>query len=175
VTPPGTETVGVLLALLSCVLSGLGSVTNEIALRRDGHLHSLLLQNALLYSFCALFTGFAMLGRNGGALLSGQASVFQGFDLRVSMLVLVNAITGISLSLVLKFQSSLVKSVAHVCATLLSLLLEAVSSKTWPVPAVWCALVVVATSTLLFTWEGPPRSNMPVQRATLESEKGERV
>jgi len=152
--------LGVALTMLSCVLSGLASVLNEALLKWDGRLHSLCLQNALLYSWCFLFTAAALLAHDSDRLAA--QGPFRGFTAAVWLLVVVNSATGAALSVVLKHQSSLVKAFASVCAMLASISIDAGWDARPPRAAVWCALVVVSTSAMLFAWEGQPRSDLPV-------------
>ena len=140
--------VGVLLTLLSCVASSLGGVTNELLLKRDGTLHSLHLQNCLLYGWGVLFNVIAMLIRTD--LSTG---VFRGFGGSILGLVILNATTGLAISAILKFTDNIVRVVAHVGAMLASAVLESTIELSPPEAELWLAIVIVACSTLLYTGE----------------------
>jgi len=144
----GLQFVGVLLTLLSCVASSLGGVTNELLLKRDGALHSLHLQNSLLYGWGVLFNLVAMLIRTD--LSSG---VFKGFGGSVFGLVILNATTGLTIAAILKFADNIVRVVAHIGAMLASAVLESTIELAPPEAELLLAIVVVGCSTLLYTGE----------------------
>ena len=141
--------VGVLLTLLSCVASSLGGVTNELLLKRDGALHSLHLQNSLLYGWGVLFNVIAMLIRTDFS----TGGVFKGFHGSVLGLVIINATTGLSIAAILKFTDNIVRVLAHIGAMLTSAVLESTLELAPPELELCLAIVIVACSTLLYSGE----------------------
>jgi drug/metabolite transporter (DMT)-like permease len=144
----GLQLVGVLLTLVSCAASSLGGVTNELLLKRDGALHSLHLQNGVLYAWGVLFNIMAMLVRTD---LSG--GVFQGFDGRVVGLIILNATTGLTIAAILKFTDNIVRVIAHIGAMLASAAIESTLGLATPELELCIAIVIVGCSTLLYAGE----------------------
>lgn len=144
----GLKLVGVLLTLVSCAASSLGGVTNELLLKRHGALHSLHLQNCMLYAWGIIFNVMAMLVR---ADLSG--GVFQGFDGRVIGLIILNATTGLTIAAILKFTDNIVRVIAHIGAMLASAAIESTLDLATPELELCIAIIIVGCSTLLYAGE----------------------
>ena len=78
------EWYGVLLTLVTCVSSSFGGVVNEALLKKDGAVHALCLQNALLYVWGILVNAVALGVRSGAQLAEG--GLFAGYAAPVALL-----------------------------------------------------------------------------------------
>ena len=151
------ETWGVLLTLISCAASSFAGVYNELLLKKDGALHDLSLQNAVLYGWGVLINAAVLLARDGERLR--QTGFFAGYDGRTVLLVIVNAVTGLSISAVLKFGDNLLRVFAHTCAMLLSMALECVFLFLAPSPELVLATVVVGGASAVYATAPPPQAS----------------
>jgi len=113
----GSATVGVGLVACSSLGSSFAGIYNEKLLksRLDDSIHW---QNAQLYLWGVCFNavGFYFKDR---ALLSGPG-MFTGFSWLPCTVVLVNATTGIAISVVLKFADNIARVFAHACAVVVT-------------------------------------------------------
>lgn len=148
------ETLGVALTLVSCVASSLGGISNEFLLKRDGVIHSLALQNSILYAWGVAVNALALAIRNPDAWLD----FFCGYDLGVVLLILCNSATGLSISAVLKWADNLTRVMAHVCAMVLSASLESAVLGSLPPLSLALAAVVVSCSVAIYSQDPPPKS-----------------
>ena len=174
----GVQLVGVLLTLLSCASSSLGGVLNELLLKRDGALHSLHLQNSLLYAWGVVFNILAVLARSTNASFNMELhdsanatfnatlntttvttpvyatdSIFTGFDERTLLVIVTNAATGLTISAILKLTDNLIRCIAHVFAMITSAVLESTLELALPSAELCLSIVVVGCSTLLYAGE----------------------
>ena len=156
---PATEWLGVLLTLVSCVASSLGGVLNEWLLKKDGTLHALCLQNALLYAWGVLINVVALGVRDHARLAAG--GLVAGYTPAVALMIAANAVTGLSISAVLKHGDNLLRVFAHTCAMLLSMALEAAVLAVAPTPQLALAVVIVTGSALVYARDGAPASPKP--------------
>ena len=84
---PSSSTVGVMCAVLTCILSAFGGVYSERLMKDDATVHSIHLQNMLLYAWGSAFNGMALLGkdfskiRHHGFFQAPPAPVSQGSHL----------------------------------------------------------------------------------------------
>lgn len=149
-----SEWVGVLLTLVSCVFSSLAGVVNEALLKKEGQLHSLFLQNGLLYAWGVAINLLALAVQNHDRL--DVYGPFDGYGPGVLLLLLVNALTGLSISAVLKFTDNLVRVFAHTAAMLLTMILESTVLATPPSVQLVLAVFIVSSSAAVYTMQGPP-------------------
>jgi drug/metabolite transporter (DMT)-like permease len=165
-----SEWVGVLLTLVTCFASSLSGVINEALLKKDGYLHSLFLQNSLLYAWGLLINGVAIAVRNHEDI--ARDGFFAGYSASVVLLICVNAIMGMSISAVLKHCDNLVRVFAHVCAMLLSMLIDAAATELKPTAELVLAVVIVAGSAVVYAREGAPQ---PLRQAPvlIQAERAE--
>jgi UDP-galactose transporter len=148
------EWVGVTLTLFSCVLSSLGGILNEALLKRDGQLHSLHLQNSLLYAWGVVISATALaLGDEHEIETKG---LFHGYDMRVLLLIVTQAVTGLSISVVLKLTSNIHRVFAHVIAILLSMLIDCAVTQSFPSSALALSVPIVGGAAVVYAREGPP-------------------
>lgn len=148
------EWVGVFLTLVSCVLSSFGGILNEAFLKHDGKLHSLHLQNSILYAWGVLISAAAVLLGNDHEIKT--KGLFHGYNERVFLLVVTQAVTGLSISVVLKLTSNIHRVFAHVISILMSMLIDCVVTQTPPSRALVLAVPIVAASATVYAREGPP-------------------
>ena len=79
--------LGSIAALVTCVLSAFGGVYSELLLKKDGNLHSIHLQNALLYSWGVLFNGLALVLKDRHAIVE-KGGLFSGYSFIVILLII---------------------------------------------------------------------------------------
>ena len=149
------EWVGVLLTLVTCISSSLGGVVNEALLKKDGAIHSLFLQNALLYVWGVLINGIALVVRNQEAL--ARMGLFGGYTPAVVLLILTNSVTGLSISAVLKHCDNLVRVFASGGSMIASMVIEALTMHVAPTPELVLAAVIVGCSAIVYAREGAPK------------------
>lgn len=147
--------VGGAVALCTCVLSAFGGVYSELLLKKDGALHSIHLQNAILYSWGVLFNAVALLIRDRDAIASG--GLLQGYAPIVGLLILNNACVGLAISAILKFANNLVRVFAHTAAMLLTMVLETLFMGAPLSPQLCTSILIVSSSTYLYNVHPPPR------------------
>ena len=111
--------LGAIIALFACLLSAFGGVYSELLLKKDGNLHSIHLQNLLLYGWGIVFNGAALLFRERELILS-EGGMLQGYVPIVWLLILNNALIGLAISAILKFANNLVRLAAPIPMRLLS-------------------------------------------------------
>jgi drug/metabolite transporter (DMT)-like permease len=148
------ETIGVALTLVSCIASSLGGVSNEFLLKKDGEIHSLALQNSILYAWGVAVNALALAIRNRDAFFD----FFRGYDLGVVLLILCNSATGLSISAVLKWADNLTRVYAHVCAMVLSAALESAVLGSLPPLSLVLAAIVVSCSVAIYSQDPPPKA-----------------
>jgi UDP-galactose transporter len=117
-----TAIIGAAVALVACVLSAFGGVYSELLLKKDGALHSIHLQNLLLYGWGVIFNSLALLVKDRERIASG--GLLQGYSPIVLLLIANNACVGLAISAVLKFANNLVRVFAHTASMLLTMVLE---------------------------------------------------
>ena len=147
--------LGVLLTLVSCLASSLGGVVNEALLKRDGGMHSLSLQNSLLYAFGVVVNSIALFVRNGNDLLT--SGFFVGYDLMTILLIATNALTGLSISAVLKWNDNISRVFAHTGAIVISMTVEMLAFTLPASPDLVLAGVIVSGSALIYANDPAPR------------------
>ena len=80
--------IGVSVALFACLNSAFGGVYSELLLKKDGSLHSIHLQNLLLYAWGVLFNFIGLLVKDHELVFS--SGIFSGYSAAVWTLVLNN-------------------------------------------------------------------------------------
>jgi len=148
--------VGATVAVLACLLSAFGGVYSELLLKKDGNLHSIHLQNMLLYSWGVLFNALALAFKDRKHIAEG--GLLQGYAPIVLVLIANNACVGLAISAILKFANNLVRVFAHTAAMLLTMVLEALFMGAPLSPQLLTSIVVVSSSTYLYNLHPPPRT-----------------
>jgi len=164
--------------VLTCVLSALGGVYSERLMKDDGSVHSIHLQNLLLYAWGFGFNGLALLGKDGRAIQ--HQGFFQGYTALVWLLVLNNAFNGLAISAILKFTDNIVRVFAHAAAMLLTMLLEVTCFGASPTPQLIISATVVSCSVYLYNRATPVHSlpvTLPLHKSVspLEEDTEERL
>ena len=150
------EWLGVVLTLVTCVASSFGGVFNEALLKKDGAIHSLFLQNALLYVWGVLINGIALGVRSHDKI--AESGVLVGYAPPVWLLVIVNSVTGLSISAVLKHCDNLVRVFASGGSMIASMVIEALVLHIPPTPEVILAAIIVACTAVVYAREGAPKA-----------------
>jgi UDP-galactose transporter len=152
--------LGVVLTLVSCLASSLGGVANELLLKKDGGMHSLSLQNSILYAFGVFLNSIALFARNGNDLLKG--GFFVGYNLVTILLIAINALTGLSISAVLKYNDNISRVFAHTVAIVISMAVEMLLFSLPASAGLVLAGVIVSGSALIYSNDPPPRPIKPL-------------
>jgi len=146
--------LGVLLVLVTCFNSGFAGVYSELLLKKDGSMHSIHLQNMMLYAWGLLFNAIAMVLKDHEQL--STLGLFHGYDASVWILVFNNACNGLAISAILKFTNNIVRVYAHTAAMILTMALEVVFMGAPFSPQLCIAIIVVSCSTYLYNSRPPP-------------------
>jgi UDP-sugar transporter A1/2/3 len=158
--------MGIVLALVACFNSAFGGVYAELLLKKDGDLHSIHLQNIMLYAWGVLFNAAAMLAKDGEQL-RGEG-IFGGFTLPVWLLITNNALSGLAISAILKFADNIVRVFAHTAAMMLTMILELAFMNAPFTPQLCVSITVVSCSTYLYNLKPPPPPPPPSTQLSSE-------
>eukprot|EP00966_Prymnesium_polylepis_P268204 6195978-Prymnesium_polylepis.1 len=132
---------------------------NEALLKRDGQLHSLHLQNSLLYAWGVFISATALVLRDLHEIQTN--GLFYGYSSRVLILVATQAVTGLSISAVLKITSNIHRVFAHVIAILLSMIKDCLATQSFPSGALALSVPIVAGAAVVYAREGSPQVREP--------------
>ena len=116
---------GLILALLMAILSGSAGVYTELVMKKRPE-RNINVQNLYMYLFGILFSAVAMVSQeNSERVIS--LGFFHGYDALVCFMILNHALSGIAVSMVMKYADNIVKvystSVAMVLTTLVCVVL----------------------------------------------------
>lgn len=145
--------VAVFATLASSVLSSLAGVYNELLLKRDGKLHSLHLQNSLLYAWGVVFNLVGLFAFDGKNVMKN--GFFDGYDTAVVVLIANNAATGLSISVILKLCDNIVRVFAHTGAMVITAFIETAFMNIPMTPQLPLSIVIVASSSVVYAADGP--------------------
>ncbi|KAK3234901.1 CMP-sialic acid transporter [Cymbomonas tetramitiformis] len=114
--------MGIILAIIMAFLSGAAGVYTELIMKKRPQ-RNVNVQNIYLYSFGILFNAFALFIYDYDAVVG--KGFFHGFSPIVLLMILNHALSGIAVSLVMKYADNIVKvystSVAMILTTLVSI------------------------------------------------------
>lgn len=114
--------IGILLALVMAVLSGAAGVYTELIMKKRPQ-RNVNVQNIYLYLFGIVFNTITIFVYDYEAVVGN--GFFHGYTTTVCFMILNHALSGIAVSLVMKFADNIVKvystSVAMVLTTLVSI------------------------------------------------------
>lgn len=148
--------IGVACALAACLLSAFAGVYSELLLKKDGDLHSIHLQNMLLYAWGVVFNSVALVIKDHEQLQA--RGLFGGYTFAVWLLVTNNALNGLTISAILKFANNIVRVFAHTAAMILTMALE-VAFMGAPLSPQFCvSITIVSCSTYLYNSKPPPKA-----------------
>ena len=145
---PTSSAVGVAAAVLTCLLSALGGVYSERLMKHDAKMHSIHLQNMLLYTWGVAFNLLALVGSDGYRVLVG--GLLQGYTNVVWVLVLNNALNGLAISAILKYTDNIVRVFAHAAAMMVTMALELCLFGASPTPQLLISTTVVACAVYVY-------------------------
>jgi len=151
------------VTLVSCLNSAFAGVYSELLLKRDGSLHSIHLQNVLLYSWGMLFNALLLLAKDSEQLW--VRGLFGGYTSFVWLLVTNNALNGLMVSAILKFANNIVRNYAHTMSMMLTMVLEVAFTSAPLTPQLLVSIAVVACSTFLYKSAPPPMERSTGWRA----------
>jgi UDP-galactose transporter len=149
--------VGALATVASCLLSSFAGVYSELLLKKDGNLHSIHLQNLMLYAWGVVLNLISMFVIDGNAVLSH--GVFYGYSQWTWGLLANNAIAGLAISAVLKYADNIVCVFAHTGAMVITATTGVVLMGETASPQLPLAIGIVAASTTAYASEGSAKSN----------------
>ena len=166
------EWAGNALALLSCLLSAFAGIYNEALMKGRAIVHSIHLQNSLLYTFGIAFNLIAIALQEPETLLN--RGVLHDFSAIVWALVLLNTLCGLCISAVLKHGDNMLRANASAGSLLLSLLIESVVLGEPPAAQLLLSTVVVGNAVVLYSTSPKPELVAPIIEMVALSEEAER-
>lgn len=152
-------TLGVFATVLSSFLSSFAGIYSEMLLKKDAQLHSIHLQNSMLYAWGVVFNTI------GVAVFDGQFiarnGLFHGYTRWTWMLLVNNALAGLAISAVLKHADNIVRVFAHTGAMVLTASINVVAFDAHMTPELPLSIAIVGSSTISYAADGPikPRPN----------------
>lgn len=139
--------LGVLLSVISCVLSAFGGIYSE-KLLKDKPKDSIHWQNIQLYSWGIAFNLLGVFLHSGTAALgSGFFAGFRGWAWAV---VLNNAFNGLAISAILKYADNIARVYAHACAMLVTMVLSILLFAQSPSPQLLISITMVSASAVQY-------------------------
>lgn len=163
--------VGVAFALFACLNSAFAGVYSELLLKKDGALHSIHLQNMLLYIWGVIFNAIALFVKNGDFVVTN--GLCAGYSPAVWLLVTNNALNGLAISAILKFADNIVRVFAHTAAMLLTMVLELLFMGAPFSPQLLVSITIVMVSTFLYNSKPPPPHTVQAASQKLALPKAE--
>lgn len=159
--------IGSLATIASCLLSSFAGVYNEVLLKRNGQVHSIHLQNSLLYAWGVCFNCIGLLILYHNELT--ERAFFKGYTPLTWTLVLNNAFSGLAISAVLKFANNIVRIFAHAGAMTITAILGSVMFGHRVTSQLILSMILVTASTVSYASDGPMPSTKPETSRTLIS------
>ena len=165
--------LGAMLTMVTGLLSAFAGVYSELLLKKDGQLHSIHLQNIMLYTWGILFNSSALFAHDRDAIQAG--GFFKGYTPAVWLLVVNNALIGLAISAIFKYANNIVRIFAHTGAMVLTMFLETVFTATPFSAQLVVSVTIVGCSTFLYNREPAPRVKDSLNRgeALAKDEKDE--
>jgi len=141
--------LGLLLSVVSCMLSALGGIYSEKLLKEKpvGGFH---FQNIQLYLWGILFNLLGTRLSNGSTLDRSSDSLFKGFGFWAYLVVINNALNGLVISAILKYADNIARVYSHSAAMLLTMVISVLFFKREPTPQLFLAIVIVTASGLQY-------------------------
>ena len=119
-----TPSTGLLMAVIMALLSGAAGVYTELVMKKRPH-RDVNVQNLYLYFFGIMFNLLAMTYHDGPQSLL-HTNFFKGYNVIVYVMILNHALSGIAVSMVMKYADNIVKvyatSVAMILTTAVSII-----------------------------------------------------
>ena len=160
--------VGALATVASCLLSSFAGVYSELLLKKDGNLHSIHLQNLMLYAWGVVLNLIGLVWIDGNIVLS--RGVFYGYNQWTWGLLVNNAFAGLAISAVLKYADNIVRVFAHTGATVITATIGVLLMGEPATLQLPLAIGIVAASTTAYASEGSAKPK-PSDRVFLDRER----
>jgi len=143
----GPPYLGMVLAILSSLLSALGGIYNEKLLkgRPTASLHW---QNIQMYSWGVLFNAMGAYYKDGDNMRAN--GVLAGFTWQAWLVVVCNALNGLAISAVLKYADNIARVYAHAIAMMMTMAISVQLFGAPVTPQLILAVILVGTSTLQY-------------------------
>jgi UDP-sugar transporter A1/2/3 len=164
----GSAFIGVVVTLVACLNSAFAGVYSELLLKKDGSLHSIHLQNMLLYSWGVLFNLTAVFVKDNTLIF--KHGFFAGYSGAVWLLITNNALNGLAISAILKFADNIVRVFAHTAAMLLTMVLELIFMGAPFSPQLLASITIVMNSTYLYNSKPTPPKVVEPRMQTLDED-----
>eukprot|EP00927_Polykrikos_kofoidii_P018510 TRINITY_DN18588_c0_g1_i1.p1 TRINITY_DN18588_c0_g1~~TRINITY_DN18588_c0_g1_i1.p1 ORF type:complete len:363 (-),score=43.40 TRINITY_DN18588_c0_g1_i1:67-1155(-) len=142
--------IGLVLSLATAICSSLAGIYNE-KLMKDRSEASVHFQNMQLYGWSFLFNVIAALATSSPSDLVD----LEGFSLMTWVVILTNAVMGLTISAVLKFADNIARVYAHAIAMVLTMVVQVFTGSSFTAHQI-IAVILVSTSTIQYSLP-PPR------------------
>lgn len=139
--------MGLMLAVVTCVLSAFGGIFSE-KLLKDKFQQSIHWQNIQLYTWGIMFSFIGTAWKESGSMMKG--GLFYGYNFFTWLVVLNNAVNGLAISAILKYADNIARVYAHAAAMLTTMVLSIFLFGAKPTPQLLIAITVVSCSTFLY-------------------------
>mmetsp|Transcript_2105 Transcript_2105/g.7038 ORF Transcript_2105/g.7038 Transcript_2105/m.7038 type:complete len:350 (+) Transcript_2105:163-1212(+) len=159
--PARSSMMGLLLSMVSCVLSAFGGIYSE-KLLKDKPNDSIHWQNIQLYAWGVLFNFLGLFLHSGAELLQSEG-FFKGYNAWACAVVLNNALNGLAISAILKYADNIARVYAHASAMLVTMVLSVFLFGQTPTPQLVIAVGVVAASAVQYSYN-PDRPGSTAHR-----------
>ncbi|KAJ1639587.1 nucleotide-sugar transporter-domain-containing protein [Pavlovales sp. CCMP2436] len=147
-----SSALGVLLSVLSCLLSAFGGIYSE-KLLKDKPKDSIHWQNIQLYSWGIAFNLLGVAVQKGSNPLgSGFFGGLRGWAWAV---ILNNALNGLAISAILKYADNIARVYAHACAMLVTMVLSIFLFAQTPSAQLLVAIAMVSASAVQYNLRQP--------------------
>ena len=163
------ETVmGIVGTALSSLLSSFAGVYSEMLLKKDAQLHSINLQNALLYSWGVVFNSIGLVIFEGTEVYN--RGLLHGYNAWTWALLFNNSVAGLTISAVLKYTNNIVRVFAHTGAMVITATIGVLFIDAHATPQLPLAIMIVSASTVIYAADGPLKPS-PTARLFLERQQ----
>mmetsp|Transcript_19411 Transcript_19411/g.35168 ORF Transcript_19411/g.35168 Transcript_19411/m.35168 type:complete len:348 (-) Transcript_19411:64-1107(-) len=156
-SPNVTTNLGVILSVVSCVLSAFGGIYSEKLLKKGNGKgsDSIHWQNIQLYGWGILFNFFGMyiepfFHEVKAPPLGQQQSFWYGYNRWAYVVIINNALNGLAISAILKYADNIARVYAHAAAMLLTMTLSVFLFGQDPTPQLLIAIAVVSASAVQY-------------------------
>eukprot|EP00403_Amphidinium_massartii_P049319 CAMPEP_0178465004 /NCGR_PEP_ID=MMETSP0689_2-20121128/51132_1 /TAXON_ID=160604 /ORGANISM="Amphidinium massartii, Strain CS-259" /LENGTH=249 /DNA_ID=CAMNT_0020091919 /DNA_START=111 /DNA_END=856 /DNA_ORIENTATION=+ len=154
-SPNHTTNFGVILAVVSCVLSAFGGIYSEKLLKKGSGSDSIHWQNIQLYTWGIFFNYLGIyiepfFHPEKAAVSGPTSSFFTGYNTWAYMVVVNNALNGLAISAILKYADNIARVYAHAAAMLLTMTVSIFLFDQEPTPQLVIAICVVAASAVQY-------------------------
>ena len=139
--------VGLMLAMVTCVLSAFGGIYSEKLLKAKFQ-QSIHWQNMQLYTWGIMFNFVGTFLKDSSSIMEG--GFFYGYNFFTWLVVLNNAVNGLAISAILKYADNIARVYAHAAAMLTTMVLSIFLFGAAPTPQLFLSIATVSCSTYLY-------------------------